>query len=310
MLQQFRRNFKVFAALVDLVEERANFYKILSVKNMNGSDDRYGTNKWLGIEDIDKTDDIIGYRDYDKGFQNELLEREYLSQWSGGMNRLGNLLTEDIRFSHLFIISLLPPSPPSSTFTTTDPPSPKNPPVSSTNMVSSIMVLFDYYSPPRTQPPNQPPHPEAAHLFSLSPPRRQLNTSAFNWSLNLMEANLKFLKKLVDVVDERATCFENLSRGAESLATILEDTLTLRQEWGARFCAASVENEDIEAVAQNSVDVGDDENINNERLIKEELSRWSGDMVVLGDLCRKWQNDVYHETIEELLNDGVHPRSR
>ncbi|KAL8884323.1 MAG: hypothetical protein Q9215_007596 [Flavoplaca cf. flavocitrina] len=125
-----------------------------------------------------------------------------------------------------------------------------------------------------------------------------------------MEANLKFLKKLVDVVDERATCFENLSRGAESLATILEDTLTLSQEWGARFCAASVENEDIEAVAQNSVDVGDDENINNERLIKEELSRWSGDMVVLGDLCRKWQNDVYHETIEKLLNDGVHSRSR
>ncbi len=125
-----------------------------------------------------------------------------------------------------------------------------------------------------------------------------------------MEANLKFLKKLVDVVDKRATCFEKLSRGAESLPTILETTLPLRQEWGAHFDATENEIEDIEAVARNGVDVGDIENVNNERLIKEGLSRWSADMVVLGDLCRKWQNDVYHETIEKLLNDGVRSRRR
>lgn len=177
-------------------------------------------------------------------------------------------------------------------------------------MVSSIMVLFSYYSPPRTQSPNQSPRPDPAQLFSLSPSRRRLNTSAFNWSLNLIEANLKFLKTLVDLVDERATCFEKLSRRAESLPTILESTLPLRREWGAHLVAASVENEDIEAVAQNSVNVGDDENVNNERLIMEEASRWSGNMVVLGDLCRKWQNDVYHETIEKLLNDGVRSRQR
>ncbi|KAL8883353.1 MAG: hypothetical protein Q9192_007223 [Flavoplaca navasiana] len=165
-------------------------------------------------------------------------------------------------------------------------------------MVSSIMVLFDYYSPPRAQTPNQSPRPEPAHLFSLSPSRRRLNTSVFNWSLNLMEANLKLLTTLVDVVDKRATSFEKLSRRAKSLPTILETTLTLRQEWGGHL------NEDIKAVAQNSVHVGDDENVKDERLIKEELSRWSGDMVVLGDLCQKWQNDVYHETIEKLFDDA------
>ena len=123
-----------------------------------------------------------------------------------------------------------------------------------------------------------------------------------------MEANLKSLQTLVDVVDKRATFFKGVSRGAESLPTILEIALPLRKEWGAHFGAASVENEGTEAVAQNSVDVGVDENVNSERLIKEELNRWSADMVVLGDLCRKWQNDVYHETIEKLLNNELRSR--
>ena len=124
-----------------------------------------------------------------------------------------------------------------------------------------------------------------------------------------MEANLKFLQTLVDVVDERATFFERVSRGAESLPTILETSLPLRQVWGAHFNGTKFENnKDIEAVAQNCVDVGVDENVNSERLIMEELSRWSADMVVLGDLCRKWQNDVYHETIEKLLNNELRSR--
>ncbi|KAL8878151.1 MAG: hypothetical protein Q9198_003982 [Flavoplaca austrocitrina] len=87
----FERNFKAFAALVDLVEERARFHETLSVKIMNGSDDRYGTNKRLRKEVVDKTDDTIRYRDYDKNLQNELLERKYLRQWSCGMDRLVNL---------------------------------------------------------------------------------------------------------------------------------------------------------------------------------------------------------------------------
>ena len=139
-------------------------------------------------------------------------------------------------------------------------------------MVSSILVLFDYYSPLRTQTPNQSPRPQPTPLFSLSPSRRRPNTSAFNWSLTLMEANLKFLKMLVDVVDKRATFFERVSRGAESLPTILGTTLPLRQVWGAHFDGTNFENnEGIEAVAQNCVDVGDNEIVNNERLIKEEL---------------------------------------
>ena len=87
----FERNFKAFAALVDVVEERANFYESLSVKIVNGSDDWYGTNKRLGMEDIDKTDETIRYRDYDKNLHNELLEREYLKQWSSDRVRLGDL---------------------------------------------------------------------------------------------------------------------------------------------------------------------------------------------------------------------------
>ncbi len=54
----------------------------------NGSDDRYGTNKRLGKEVVGGTD---RYRNYDENLQNELLEREYLRQWSGSMDRLGDL---------------------------------------------------------------------------------------------------------------------------------------------------------------------------------------------------------------------------
>lgn len=87
----FESNFKAFSALVDLLEERGSFYQTLLVKIGSGSDDRYGTNKRLGKEDIDRTDDTIRYRDYDKNFQNELREKAYLKQWKGGMERLGDL---------------------------------------------------------------------------------------------------------------------------------------------------------------------------------------------------------------------------
>ena len=71
---KFGINFKAFATLVDLVEERARFYEALSVKIKKGSDDRYGTDKRLGMENVDQTDGTIRYRDYDKNLQNELLE--------------------------------------------------------------------------------------------------------------------------------------------------------------------------------------------------------------------------------------------
>ena len=84
----------------------------------------------------------------------------------------------------------------------------------------------------------------------------------------------------------------------------------LRRVWGGYCGAINLENDDNDDDDDKIVDGDKDQKVHKESLENEYLRQLSGDMVILGDLCRKWQNGVLDATLEKILEDGRRSRRR
>ncbi|KAI4234864.1 MAG: hypothetical protein LQ349_003535 [Xanthoria aureola] len=157
-------------------------------------------------------------------------------------------------------------------------------------------IICHHYFNSRNEGPTRRPHPRPhpAHVFSLTRPRPDLEASTLSSSLTQSEANIRALRSLIILVDERATFFEKLSPGGKTLDT----TSNPNETQATHLDTTRIEDQGHEAVTQKNDNDGDiDEKIGDDQVIEGELKQWSGDMVLLGNLCRKWQDDVFNATI-------------
>lgn len=138
-------------------------------------------------------------------------------------------------------------------------------------------------------------------MFSLTRPRPDLEASTLSSSLTQSEANVRAFRNLINLVNERATFFETqFLKAAESLHTTSETSSTPCKTNAPHSGAPRLEPQVHEAATRNNLDGGNEEKAGADQLIEGELKQWSGDMVLLGNLCRKWQDNVFDATIEAI----------
>ncbi|KAI4221810.1 MAG: hypothetical protein L6R36_006628 [Xanthoria steineri] len=207
------------------------------------------------------------------------------------------------------------PSSPISTSTGRNQTFPLNPPGSSLIMALSNLrptLIFDiichHYFQSRDEAPTRSPHPHPhpENLFSLTRPRPDLEASILSSSLTESEANIRAFRNLIILVNERATFFETqYLKASESLHTTSNTILTPLETRAPHLDATGIEDQGHEAVTQKSNNGSDvDEKAGDDQSIESELKQWSGDMVLLGNLCRKWQDNVFDATIEAISRES------
>lgn len=164
-------------------------------------------------------------------------------------------------------------------------------------------IICHHYFQSRDEAPTRSPypHPHPEYLFSLTRPRPDLEASTLSSSLIQSEANIRAFRNLITLVNERATFFETLSLGAKTLDSTSNTTSNARETQAPHLNTAGIEDQGDEAVTQKH-DTGGDiaEKAGDDQLIEGELKQWSGDIGLLVNLCRKWQDDVFTATIEAI----------
>ncbi|CAO1600449.1 hypothetical protein XANCAGTX0491_004138 [Xanthoria calcicola] len=172
------------------------------------------------------------------------------------------------------------------------------------SLIFDIICHHYFQSREEAQTRSPHPHPHPANLFSLTRSRPDLEASTLSSSLTHSEANIRAFRNLINLVNERTTFFETQSlKAVESLHTTSDTTSTSHpnETQAPHLDTTEIEDQDHEAVTQKNDNGGDmDEKAGADQSIEGELKQWSGNMVVLGDLCRKWQDDVFNATIEAI----------